>query len=214
MKKLILFLSVALTMFFAASCDRNELLDPEQQRPVLPSAQPSVVITGDGLASTRSTTGRVEFTGGYATGAGMYDGKAEVTVKAVPYSGYRLVSFTGGPVGGNSSQFNGSDTYDFKINDQDWQFSVSFKQEFTITVSAESGGIASGSGTYVDGGSCTVIAVPEEGKILDGWYENDTKVSSDLNYTFTVSSNRTSHVFDKHLRAIHNNYRSYIQSTT
>jgi hypothetical protein len=121
----------------------------------------------------------------------LYDGDARAIVAAVPYAGYRLISFTGGPVNGNPSQFSGSDTYGFPIDRQDWQFSVSFRQEFTITVGAEGGGAASGTGTYVDGESCTVTAVPEEGKILDGWYENGTKVSSDLNYTFTVSSNRT-----------------------
>ncbi|NDV83446.1 hypothetical protein D0T87_15855, partial [Bacteroides sp. 51] len=69
MKKLNLFF-LALTMFFAMSCDRNELVEQEVQKPVIPSAQPSVTITGDGIVSTRAG-GRTEFTGGYATGAGI-----------------------------------------------------------------------------------------------------------------------------------------------
>jgi hypothetical protein len=112
MNKLILFCAVASTMFFAASCERNELLEQELQRPVVPSAQPSVVITGDGASTTRST-------GGYVTGAGLYDGDARATVRAVPYSGYKSVSFTGGPVSGNPNQFTGSDLYNFKVQSQD-----------------------------------------------------------------------------------------------
>ena len=192
MKKLNYFF-LALTMVFAMSCERNELVDQEIQRPVIPSAQPSVTISGDDIISTRSTNGRVEFTGGYATGAGLYAGEADVTVEAKPYSGYKLVSFTGGPIGGNSGQFSGSDLYRFPIQSQDWQFNVSFKQEFTITVNAEGGGTATGGGSYGDGESCTVVATPESGKIFDGWYESGSKISSDASYSFTVSSNRTSH---------------------
>jgi len=193
MKKLNYFF-LALTMIFAMSCERNELVDQELQRPVIPSAQPSVTISGDGIISTRSTNGRVEFTGGYATGAGLYAGDGRAAVEAKPYSGYKLVSFTGGPVGGNSNQFSGSSSYGFPIENQDWQFNVSFKEAFTITVLAESGGTASGGGEYGKDESCTVVATPESGKIFDGWYENGAKISSDASYTFTVSSNRTSHI--------------------
>ena len=194
MKK-ILFVFLALVVSFA-SCDRSELLDPEMLRPVIPVVQPTVTITGDGMSpmpSTRSTDGRVEFTGGYATGAGLYAGTADAVVKAVPYSGYKLVSFIGGPVSGSSSQFSGSDNYKFNIQSQDWQFNVSFKQEFTISVSAEDGGTASGGGAYGAGESCTLVATPNSGKIFDGWYEGGSKISSDVNYSFAVSSNRTLH---------------------
>ena len=197
MKKLNLFFATLMMFFVATSCDRNELLEQEQ-RPVVPSLQPSIEITGEGLIATRSST--VEFTGGYCTGAGLYPGDADVSVKAVPYSGYKLVDFTGGSVSGNSSQFSGSDSYSFNIESQDWKFTVSFKQEFTITLIAEEGGTVSGGGKVGDGESCTVIATPDADKLFDGWYENEAKVSSDASYIFTVSSNRT----DKHLKAVHN----------
>ena len=113
------------------------------------------------------------------------------SVAAVPYSGYQLVSFTGGPVGGSSSQFSGKNQYSFNIQLRDWKFTVSFKKEYTVTVSAGTGGTVSGGGKVLDGSSCTVTARANSGYSFDGWYEGSSKVSSSASYTFTVSSNRT-----------------------
>lgn len=184
----------ALFALLAVSCGRDELVENEVQRPVVPGKHSSVVIEGeegDGQDATTRAGSRVEFTGGYATGAGLYDGYAFASVAAVAYSGYQLVSFTGGPVGGNSNHFSGSDQYSFDIDFQDWKFKVSFKKEYTITVSAGSGGSVSGSGIVVEGSTCTVTATANSGYSFDGWYEGSTKVSSSASYTFTVSSNRT-----------------------
>lgn len=104
----------ALFALLAVSCGRDELVENEVQRPVVPGKQSSVIIEGedgDGQGVTTRAGNRVEFTGGYATGAGLYDGAAKASVTAVPYSGYQLASFTGGPVGGNTNQFSGSNQY-------------------------------------------------------------------------------------------------------
>lgn len=192
MKKLrIIYVLFAL---LAVSCGRDELIENEVQRPVVPGKQSSVIIEGedgDGQGATTRAGSRVEFTGGYATGAGLYDGAAKASVTAVPYSGYQLASFTGGPVGGSSSQFSGSNQYNFNINSQDWKFKVSFKKEYTISVSAGTGGTVSGGGKVLDGSSCTVTASANSGYSFDGWYEGSSKVSSSSSYTFMVSSNRT-----------------------
>ena len=45
--------------------------------------------------------------------------------------------------------------------------------------------------TYTQGQSCTVTATPTTGYTFAGWKENGTTVSSNANYTFTVSGNRT-----------------------
>ena len=178
----------ALFALLAISCGRDELVENEVQRPIVPGKQSSVIIEGedgDGRGATTRAGSRVEFTGGYATGAGLYDGDARASVTAVPYSGYQLASFTGGPVGGNTNQFSGSNQYNFDIDKQDWKFTVSFKKEYTVTVSAGTGG------TVLDGSSCTVTARANSGYSFDGWYEGSSKVSSSASYTFTVSSNRT-----------------------
>ena len=189
MKKLFLFY-VLFALVFVTGCSRDEF-EQEIVKPVIPEGKANITIAGDGMVDTRSSNGKVEFTGGYATGAGLYDGKATATVSAVHYYGYQLVSFTGGPVGGNTNQFSGSDKYSFGVESQDWKFNVSFKKEYSITLIAESGGQVTGGGVKVEGDVCTVTASPFMGNQFDGWYEGGSLVSSSDRYSFTVSSNRT-----------------------
>ena len=85
----------------------------------------------------------------------------------------------------------GKNQYSFNIQLRDWKFTVSFKKEYTVTVSAGTGGTVSGGGKVLDGSSCTVTARANSGYSFDGWYEGSSKVSSSASYTFTVSSNRT-----------------------
>lgn len=193
MKKFSLFTLLA-SMLLVVGCE-SEMLDQEVKKPVIKDGQASITIMGDSMITTRSTNGRVEFAGGYATGAGLYDGDADAVVEAVPYSGYQLVNFTGGPTNGSSNQFSGDNRYSFNIQRKDWQFNVSFKKEYTIAVSAGTGGSASGGGAVLEGENCTVNASVYSGYSFDGWYEEGSKVSSSASYTFTVSSNRTFHVF-------------------
>ena len=184
----------ALFALLAVSCGRDELVENEVQRPVVPGKQSSVIIEGedgDGQGVTTRAGNRVEFTGGYATVGGWCDGAAKASVTAVPHSGCKLASFTGWLGGGNTNQFSGSNQYNFNINSQDWRFKVSFKKEYTVTVSAGTGGTVSGGGKVLDGSSCTVTARANSGYSFDGWYEGSSKVSSSASYTFTVSSNRT-----------------------
>lgn len=206
MKKLSYLFFVAVAVI-ATSCNQSELLGQELPVPV-PMHQTNVVITGDSMITTRAANGRVEFAGGYATGAGLYSEDARAQVEAVPYSGYQLVSFAGGPVGGNTNQFNGLNRYDFKIDSQDWRFSVSFKKECTISVVAGSGGTVSGGGVILEGESCTVSATPNSGYKFDGWYDGASKVSSSASYTFTVSSSRTCRSYLIENIIFHNVYMS------
>lgn len=126
MKKFDLFILLAI-MLLAVGCE-SEVNDQKTERPVIKDGQASITIMGDSMITTRSTNGRVEFAGGYATGAGLYDGDADAVVEAVPYSGYQLVNFTGGPTDGSSNQFSGDSRYSFNIQRKDWKFSVSFKK--------------------------------------------------------------------------------------
>ena len=66
-------------------------------------------------------------------------------------------------------------------------------QSFTITVSANPtiGGTVSGGGTYNQGQSCTVTAAANASYSFVNWTENGNVVSTNRNYTFTVTSNRT-----------------------
>ncbi len=66
-------------------------------------------------------------------------------------------------------------------------------QQYTINVSANPtvGGTVTGGGTYNQGQSCTVSATANAGYTFQNWTENGTVVSTQANYTFTVSANRT-----------------------
>ncbi len=72
-------------------------------------------------------------------------------------------------------------------------FTTSDIPSYTITVSANpsSGGAVSGGGTYQQGQSCTVTATANTGYAFLKWTENGTQVSTNANYTFTVSGNRS-----------------------
>ncbi|MBO6024560.1 MAG: hypothetical protein J6P83_06885 [Bacteroidales bacterium] len=66
-------------------------------------------------------------------------------------------------------------------------------QTYTISVSASpiSGGDVSGGGTYQQGRSCTVSAIAATDYTFTNWTEGGNVVSSDANYTFTVTGSRT-----------------------
>ena len=52
-------------------------------------------------------------------------------------------------------------------------------------------GAVSGDGTYSNGTDATVSAVPSVGYVFTGWFEDGTCVSTDADYTFTVTADRT-----------------------
>ena len=65
-------------------------------------------------------------------------------------------------------------------------------QSFTINVAIEplNGGTVIGSGTYHYGESCTLSAAPAAFHSFVNWTERGVVVSTDANYTFTVTTNR------------------------
>ena len=65
--------------------------------------------------------------------------------------------------------------------------------DYSITVISSPivGGMVTGGGIYQQGQPCTVNAVAATGYAFTNWTENDSVVSANANYTFTVNSNRT-----------------------
>lgn len=66
-------------------------------------------------------------------------------------------------------------------------------QSFAITASSNNNtyGSVSGGGTYNYGADATLIAEPNTGYTFVGWYVNNTQVSTDNPYTFTVTAAKT-----------------------
>lgn len=66
------------------------------------------------------------------------------------------------------------------------------KNAYQVTTAAdpEEGGTTAGDDTYLYGEQATVTATVNTGFNFCGWYEGDTLVSEDLEYTFTVTDNR------------------------
>lgn len=65
-------------------------------------------------------------------------------------------------------------------------------EAYTIVINAETGGMASGGGLYRNGDLAMLQAVPDDGHMFDGWYENGKKIDgATANYVLTVNSNRT-----------------------
>ena len=65
--------------------------------------------------------------------------------------------------------------------------------QYTITVNANNNawGTVSGGGTYNAGATCTLHATPASGYQFDSWKKNGSVVSTNPNYSFTVTENAT-----------------------
>ena len=66
------------------------------------------------------------------------------------------------------------------------------EQQCSISATANptEGGTVSGYGLYASGESCTLIAMANSGYTFTNWTENGSEVSTDMNYTFTVTGSR------------------------
>ena len=127
--------------------------------------------------------------GGSVTGGGSYQQGQSCTVTASANSGYTFTNWT---ENGNVVSNNASYTFTVTGNRTLVANFQAQPQNYTITVSAmpANGGTVTGGGTYQQGQSCTVHATPATGYTFVKWTENGAQVSTNANYTFTVTGNR------------------------
>ena len=128
--------------------------------------------------------------GGTATGGGTFNQGASCTVSATANAGFTFTNWTE-----NGSVVSTQANYTFTVN-SNRTLVANFQaqpQNYTISVSANptNGGNVTGGGTYQQGQSCTVSATPANGYTFLRWTENGNQVSTNANYTFTVTGNRT-----------------------
>lgn len=180
--KNLLWLLAAVICF--ASCSKEDIIEKVAEIPegkILVDTE--IVIDGVVQSDTRAVS-----EAGYTTGDGLYDKKDKVTVSAFANEGYELVTF----YDKKEPNINLGASYTLTVQEPR-TFKAEFARKYTITVSANptAGGTVAGGGTYRGGKTCTLTATANAGYVFDGWYEGGTKVSSDTNYSFIVSSNRT-----------------------
>jgi len=126
--------------------------------------------------------------GGTATGGGTFTYGQSCTVTATANTGYTFSNWTE-----NGNVISSNADYTFTVEGNRNLVANFTAITYTITVSANpsNSGTTSGGGTYTHGQSCTVIATSADGYTFMNWTENGSVVSTDANYSFIVTSNRS-----------------------
>ena len=158
-----------------------------------PQRQPYIqdITVGGGGGTTYTVAVSANPTnGGNATGGGTYNQGQSCTVIATANNGFTFTNWTE-----NGSVVSTQASYTFVVN-SNRNLVANFQaqtQNYNITVSANptNGGTVTGGGSYQQGQSCTVHATANSGFTFTNWTENGSVVSTQANYTFTVSGNRT-----------------------
>ena len=125
-----------------------------------------------------------------ANASGTFNYGETCVVNATPNTGYHFVNWTE-----NGAAVSSSASYSFTVT-SDRNLVAHFSnqtQSYTVSVSANptAGGTVTGGGTFSQGQSCTVNATPATGYTFTNWTENGNVVSTNANYTFNVTGNRT-----------------------
>lgn len=146
---------------------------------------------GGGNGGTTSYTVSVSANpsnGGTVSGSGTYNQGASCSVTASASNGYTFSKWTE-----NGTQVSTNANYTFAVSGNRNLVAQFQQQSYTISVSAtpSSGGTVSGGGTYTYGQSCTVHAYANNGYTFTNWTVNGQQVSTNADYTFTVTANRT-----------------------
>ncbi len=127
---------------------------------------------------------------GTTTGEGTYNSGAEVTVKAVAKTGYTFKNWTeGGNIVSTTSEYKFTIT---KNRTLVANFEADIVQ-FTVALSSNplNSGTTTGEGTYNSGAEVTVKAVAKTGYTFKNWTEGANIVSTNADYKFTITKNRT-----------------------
>lgn len=129
--------------------------------------------------------------GGTTTGGGSFNSGASVTVRAVNNLGYTFTNWT---EGANIVSTNAN--YTFNINGNKIfvaNFAPVVVGQLQVMLSSNPllGGTTDGEGSYNSGASVTVSALANNGYTFKNWTEGTNIVSSNANYTFNITANKT-----------------------
>ena len=125
--------------------------------------------------------------GGTVEGGGTFNHGESCTVAATVAEGYTFVNWTE-----DGNEVTTSAEYTFEVTGERTLVANFTMNSYTILVEAhpEEGGLVGGGDTYNHGESCTVTATPRMGYHFVNWTENEVEVTTDAEYTFTVTGER------------------------
>ena len=124
---------------------------------------------------------------GTVTGADEYDQGQTCTLRAVANPGYTFINWTS-----NRDVVSTEPEYTFIVMG-DQTYTANFEvtsYEVVATTYPTNGGTVTGAGTYYEGTECTLVATAKSKYAFVNWTENGEVVSTNTNYTFTVTSDR------------------------
>ena len=126
--------------------------------------------------------------GGRVSGGGNYQEGQQCTVTATANNGYNFTNWT---ENGNVVSSNAS--YSFTVTGNRTLVAHFTAQTYTINAVASPnyGGTVSGSGNFNYGQSCTLTATPAANYTFINWTKQGQVVSTNANYTFTVTESAT-----------------------
>jgi hypothetical protein len=134
------------------------------------------------VSSNNTTYGTVD-------GGHQYFESSTCTLSATPTS---IGTFDGWYE--NNTLVSSSNPYSFTVTgNRTLEGRFSERAQYTVSVSSEdvTKGTVSGGGTYYEGSEVTLTATNNTGYAFDGWYVNNSLVSSSNPYTFTLTGNTT-----------------------
>lgn len=122
--------------------------------------------------------------GGTVDGAGEYDYNSTCNLTATPSTGYHFVNWTL-----SGTEVSTDTIYSFTVTgagDYVANFAIN-NYSITATANPTAGGTVEGGGNYDHFSSCTLTATPATGYHFVNWTLGGTEVSTETNYSFTVS---------------------------
>lgn len=124
---------------------------------------------------------------GTVTGTGTYEHGSTATLTATAANGYLFVNWTK-----DGEEVSTNATYTFEVT-ANGTYTANFATQHTITVTTNNSeaGSANGGGTYAYGQVITISATANTGYSFVNWTLNGVEVSTDAEYTFTVTGNAT-----------------------
>ena len=125
---------------------------------------------------------------GVVNGTGTYSYGENVVLAAIPSNGYKFVNWTE-----NGEIVSVDSEYSFTIvNDRSLvaNFVMADYKVITASVNPKNAGTVVGAGGYDNNETVTLTAIPNEGYKFVNWTEDEEVVSSDAEYTFTITGDR------------------------